>query len=256
MMYYAVKNRFSQEILITWENSPAIMLNEKSKIKVAYTVWSCLIPRALWALITELSNLCIWKHARWFYLEDTQASQIQHVREWTQPFFFLHSQICFFLHPLPLRWWHHHPPSHSSQNPEPLPLLVTHAQSVVVPCHAPGKNFTVLPSLCMFPTTALKTLWVLSAPFQVPCNMLSCHHHYLLIPPCIICHSLVRLSHCGSPRTPCCFPPLCPCVLFCFFLFLFPIYPFPSFFAWLLLFQDSIEMSSPPGRVSWFSHYF
>lgn len=100
------------------------------------------------------------------------------------------------------------------------------------------------------------SLRVLPAPFQVPCNMLSCHHHYLLIPPCIIFHSLVILSHCGSPRTLCCFPPLCPCVLFCFFLFLFPVYPFPSFFAWLLLFQDSIEMSSPPGRVSWFSHYF
>ena len=88
MTYYAVKNRFSQEILITWENSPAIMLNEKSKIKVVYTVWSFLIPRALWALITELSNLCIWKHARWLYLEDPQASQIQHIHVWTQPFSF------------------------------------------------------------------------------------------------------------------------------------------------------------------------
>lgn len=51
MMYYAVKKQFSQEILITWEKiPPAIMLNEKSKIKVVYTVWSYSYPE-----LSELS---------------------------------------------------------------------------------------------------------------------------------------------------------------------------------------------------------
>ena len=88
---------------------------------------------------------------------------------------------------------------------------------------------------------------VLPAPFQVPCNMLSCHHHYLLIPPYIIFHSFVMLSRLWFPTHSMLFPTsvsLCSVFFLFSFLFLFPIYPFPSFFTWLLLFQDSWNVVS------------
>ena len=47
---------------------------------------------------------------------------------------------------------------------------------------------------------------VLPAPCQVPCNMLSCHHHYLLIPPCIIFHSFLILSRLWFPTHSMLFP--------------------------------------------------
>lgn len=95
MMYYAVKNNFHEICMRKFLYN----VKWKEQLKVVYTVWSYLIHE-LSKLITELSNLYIWKHARWFYLEDPQASQPL-IKMNELNLFFLHSQICFFFHPLP-----------------------------------------------------------------------------------------------------------------------------------------------------------
>lgn len=73
---------------------------------------------------------------------------------------------------------------------------------------------------------------VLPAPCQLPCNMLSCRHHYLLIPPCIIFHSLVILSRSWFPTYSMLFP---TSVSLCSgFFFSFPLpYISISFFLYL-----------------------
>lgn len=93
---------------------------------------------------------------------------------------------------------------------------------------------------------------VLPAPFQVPCNMLSCHHHYLLIPPYIIFHSFVILSRLWFPTHSMLFSTsVSLCSVFFFFLFFFSslyIHFLPSLLDYSCF--KTVEMSSPSGRVS------
>lgn len=222
-----------------------MMLNEKSKIKVVYKVWSSLIP---W--FSCASNLCIWKPARCLHLEDPQTSQIQHVRVWTQYFFFLHSQIHSFLYLVPLTYWYHHPPSYPSQNPEPLPLP-GHLCSIsghILPEYL-AKIAQLYPLFAGFPP--LPSFRVLPTPFQLHCNTPPCHQHCLLSLHTAYFTHLLYGTTC-SPHT---HSVLFPAPVFLFFSSSTSLYPLPSFFTWLFLLQDSAEMSPPPGRVSWFSHY-
>lgn len=206
------------------------------------------IPRALWALITELSNLCIWKHARWFTLEDPRSIQ-NTTRPWMNSTFFLSLPNMFLLPSSSSQIMAS--PSTQPQQPKswasPTPGHPRSISSCTLPCTWQKFHSSTL-SLHVSHHCSENSLRVLPAPFQVPCNMLSCHHHYSDAHPSM--HHISPIGYTEPlwfPTHSVLFPtsvPLCSVLFFSFPSL--PIYPFPSFLPDYLLFQDSIEMSSPP----------
>lgn len=215
------------------------MLNEKSKIKVVYTVWSYSYP--------ELSEPDNWAF-KFMHLKACQmillgrsTSISNTTRPWmNSTFFFLHSQICFFFHPL------------LSDNG--ITIHPATAAKILSLSHSwsPMLNQWLYPAMHLakisqfYPllhasTTALKTL----SEFYL--------HHFRYLVICflvitITCSSLhasyliIHTEPGSSPRTVL-FPTskfLCSVLSF----FLFPIYPFPSFLPDYSCFKTQLEMSS------------
>ena len=153
------------------------------------------------------------------------------------------------------------PPSTQPQQPKswasPTPGHPRSISGCTLPCTWQKFHNSIL-SLHVSHHYSENSFRVLPAPFQVPCNMLSCHHHYLLIPPYIIFHSFVILSRLWFPTHSILFPTsVSLCSVFFFFLFFFSslyIHFLPSLLDYSCF--KTVEMSSPPGRVSWFSHHF
>lgn len=153
------------------------------------------------------------------------------------------------------------PPSTQPQQPKswasPTPGHPRSISGCTLPCTWQKFHNSIL-SLHVSHHYSENSFRVLPAPFQVPCNMLSCHHHYLPIPPYIIFHSFVILSCLWFPMHSMLFPTsVSLCSVFFFFLF-FSSSLYIHFLPSLLDYScfKTVEMSSPPGRVSWFSHHF